>query len=924
MKKTLIAMSLLIFACSYVHSQQVYQLNNQKLSVQVVVKEKTLVSDTISVLPNNYGFKSELLITDADFGIDLVWTGWRAPDMPNNSQDRVMLTKKDFEVVSVNQSGSKIDIDLKGNNSTVIARLTYSLADGDYFIKKNITVRDTVFGYHFLHALHPVKSIIKLQNQKSSNHQLEISEEGSSEFTQVDEISEHNSLVQIIKNGDYGQVVAIRTSNASAFFGMENPATENHIKSAGSHFVLDCSRPYGVNIDSIGVQSEGVVLALNPEPYVRKWYWNYVDKVRVAPDSPYTLYNSWYDLRSVEYPRVPEQHWMNEQNVDRLVDKVHQNMTVDNGIKVDAFVLDDGWDVYKSDWVLRDKQFPNGLSPISKKLGVNKTNLGVWFGPIGGYSFRMQRINWMLQNGYEGIGKEYEYCAAYLCVGGEKYNSMFRNRVTDMINNHGVRYFKWDGMIFSCNDPSHGHRTGLYSTVSVLDEFKKICDEARSASPDVYLNITTGTWLSPWWLGFANQIWMDGADYAFANVPSLSKRDNAITYRDFVLYDDLIKKDLWFPTSNLMTHGLIKGKLDHVGTTNEPIDKLTDDAMLYVARGVSMYELYISPDILTKDEWRVISQSLKWARDRHSVLRRTEMIGGNPTLAEPYGYAHFVDTKGIIALRNPTVEEQTINVELSPEYGLNRFASSLVVEQVYPYRYILPNTYSAGSTIPVRLNGFETAIFEIYPLDSAKRPLVAGIIFDEISSGADYKISVLGAKDKVKILNPEVISNSNWKLPEVQSIVSNNLQMNSYKQQKTKKGTEISFITTVPTTTVDLQLGLLLKNPDGVNVAIPKIQVIVNGKAVEVEVEEQKERWGWRIVNLSSGENSISVIIPDEKGVKPWIGTIDVWAFGFEKQSTQEITIPTTLKPTETPMPPKPWAIGTVKQSQLLKKIEVK
>ena len=222
------------------------------------------------------------------------------------------------------------------------------------------------------------------------------------------------------------------------------------------------------------------------------------------------------------------------------------------------------------------------------------------------------------------------------------------------------------------------------------------------------------------------------------------------------------------------------------------------------------------------------------------------------------------------------------------------------------------------------MNGFETAIFEIYPLDSAKRPLVAGVIFDEVSTGADYKISALGAKDKVKILNPEVISNSNWKLPEVKSIVSSSLQLKGYKQLKTKKGTEISFTTTVPTTTVNLQIGLLLKNPDGVNVAIPKIQVMVNGKAVEVEVEEQKERWGWRIANLSSGENSISVIIPDEKGVKPWIGSIDIWAFGFEKQSTQEITIPTTLKPTETPMPPKPWAVGTVKQSQPLKKIEVK
>jgi len=116
----------------------------------------------------------------------------------------------------------------------------------------------------------------------------------------------------------------------------------------------------------------------------------------------------------------------------------------------------------------------------------------------------------------------------------------------------------------------------------------------------------------------------------------------------------------------------------------------------------------------------------------------------------------------------------------------------------------------------------------------------------------------------------------------------------------------------------------LLKNPDGVNFALPKIQVMVNGKAVEVEVQEQKERWGWRIANLSSGENSISIILPDEKGVKPWIGSIDIWAFGFEKQNAQTISIPTMLEQNETPMPPKPWEAGTIKQSQLLRKIEVR
>ena len=76
------------------------------------------------------------------------------------------------------------------------------------------------------------------------------------------------------------------------------------------------------------------------------------------------------------------------------------------------------------------------------------------------------------------------------------------------------------------------------------------------------------------------------------------------------MYDDFKNLDCWFPVQNLMTHGIIKGKLESTGSPDEPLDKFTDDALLYCARGVSMYELYISPDILSEGEWNTLSSSL--------------------------------------------------------------------------------------------------------------------------------------------------------------------------------------------------------------------------------------------------------------------------------------------------------------------------
>ena len=100
-------------------------------------------------------------------------------------------------------------------------------------------------------------------------------------------------------------------------------------------------------------------------------------------------------------------------------------------------------------------------------------------------------------------------------------------------------------------------------------------------------------------------------DYGFAGDPSMYQRDASITYKDMVLYDNFITKDLWFPVSNLMTHGIIKAKLEDVGGRVDPLYKFTDDVVFYLSRGVTMYELYISPSVMNRDEWYALSQSIK-------------------------------------------------------------------------------------------------------------------------------------------------------------------------------------------------------------------------------------------------------------------------------------------------------------------------
>jgi len=166
--------------------------------------------------------------------------------------------------------------------------------------------------------------------------------------------------------------------------------------------------------------------------------------------------------------------------------------------------------------------------------------LGIWIGPIGGYFQRDVRVKWMKEHGYETVGGQ-------MCVAGERYKALLKKRVEDFIRNGRVGYFKWDGIQFSCSEPDHGHPPDIYSRRAAMEAVAELSRAARSEEKDMFLNITSGTWLSPWWVKYADTIWMQGQDYGFADVPSISRRDQSTTYRDSVLFDDLRRYDFWFP-----------------------------------------------------------------------------------------------------------------------------------------------------------------------------------------------------------------------------------------------------------------------------------------------------------------------------------------------------------------------------------------
>ena len=446
-------------------------IENQQVRCVVQIQGKQLLSDKLEVQPSwagKAGGAVAAVVTDADFAVDLMYTDWDAPGKANCADNLVTFTKKNFafqrqETRESGDGAKGLVLYFGGVDHLIQLMLTYRLEPGWFYVKRNIAVCDTAGNGHFVRFFVPRSGEIA-------------------------------GVTKVIKDGGFGQPIAVQLKNGGAFFGTEYPAADNKLESKpkGIH-TMRCSAECGELIPRAWLKSDWVVEGITPDSYVKLWFDKYVNDIRVAPLRSYSLYNTWYDLRSPEYQRWHTENIMSEQTCLKMADILRRNMIEKHNIQLDAFVLDDGWDVYKSDWVLRKEQWPNGLKPLSDELKKTNTSLGMWIGPTGGYSYRFQRLGFMREHGYEIVND-------MLCVGGKKYSSLLKERIADFVENSGVGYFKWDGIQFSCSEPNHGHPIDVYSRRAILQSVEEMCKVARDRDPNMFLNISSGTWMSPWWV----------------------------------------------------------------------------------------------------------------------------------------------------------------------------------------------------------------------------------------------------------------------------------------------------------------------------------------------------------------------------------------------------------------------------------------
>ena len=147
------------------------------------------------------------------------------------------------------------------------------------------------------------------------------------------------------------------------------------------------------------------------------------------------------------------------------------------------------------------QDFRSGLTNISKVAAGYGAAPGIWLSPWGGYDKpKQQRLASAKAQGFETNEGGF-------ALSGPKYYRYFRDACLEMIDKYGVNQFKFDGT-GNANEVIKGSEFD-----SDFDAAIHLIGELRGKKPDIYMNLTTGTYPSPFWLRYADSIWRGGEDH---------------------------------------------------------------------------------------------------------------------------------------------------------------------------------------------------------------------------------------------------------------------------------------------------------------------------------------------------------------------------------------------------------------------------
>ena len=505
------------------------------------------------------------------------------------------------------------------------------------------------------------------------------------------------------------------------FFAAEHPMSKSRLlaasdAAAGPRFT--CSYEVHGGLRSGPERPFRALVGVTPPGQLRRGFLYYLERERAQPYRPLLHYNNGSEIgaeywsrrtfgtpeEAASFRRSQQQVWLD------TIEAFGRELVQQRQVVVDSFAHDHEWDDENLVWQFHEG-YPDGFRPAQQVAEKFGSHVGVWLSPSGGYPGKEFRLATGAKQGFETFRNG-------LTLAGPRYFARVRAACEGMIEQYGVNYFKFDGFGAGNNQP------GAADCASDVEALLDLIVLLRKKKPDVFINPSTGSWPSPFWLLYCDSIWRQGADTNLQGKGSARQRWT--TYRDGQILHGTLARGPLYPVNSLMIHGVFINHLPLEGNPYDPANprptyderEITAEIRSFFGTGVNLQEMYIAPDLMTPRTWDVLAEAARWARRNADVLVDTHAIGGDPLAGEVYGWAAWTPEKAIVSLRNPDDRPADFVLDLAQAMELPPGAAPTYLLKS-PWRDDAAKPaleVQSGKPTTIHLQPFEAVVFEATPV----------------------------------------------------------------------------------------------------------------------------------------------------------------------------------------------------------------
>lgn len=661
MKQTLTLILLfLLFGCG--NHEQEYTLENNFLSRTISIEDGQLRTSTIH---NKIADKKVTLANNPEFEL-------RISEGTDKEGTDMVLTAKDFVYIkTLEHNKSSLGFLLESKEHQLEVEVYYQLAEKEFYTRKYLNIKankDITLELVNVEAqrMEDVFQPYKLKQITSQSMNLITTPTGY-----------RPNRPGNVTDYKFGLGQPLYTTESATFWGVEFPASTNYVNGNQLH----CGYLWGkkIKIGETYQTYKGVFGVADSYEFIDDAFYSYINKIKIRPLRLQVQYNSWFDFGQS----------VNREKFKKSAQKMYQELVVERDCRpINTYVIDDGWqDSFSKDadwgdklWKINANRFDSDFKSSHKLVKSQGGTLGLWYSP-GCFFGANRMVEKLKKQGFESLDFS-------MSMTGPKYMDAFEKRTLQLAR-QGIHYFKFDGIFghlytrafelkgrgtpfmpqlgvqgFSSTDPrlndSKYDELKTYYLVSGTERLIDIFTKVSAINPEVFMAITNGAYLSPWWLQHVDLVWLINA----ADGAEGDGRSGELVYRDGIYHDIWIKENTKFPMHAIFNHEPKKVN------TGESEEIFSEYLLMNLSRGTGFIEFYIKTANLSEKDWDVVAHGLKWAYDAFPAFENVRMHGGEPRKSQVYGYAGWKNGRGYISFHNPSKEEQTYSITLNRKLGL--------------------------------------------------------------------------------------------------------------------------------------------------------------------------------------------------------------------------------------------------------------